>query len=61
MSIVKKCNCESEYQDTVYGKGMRLFNPLVASGKSERRIRCTVCGALASANFVPDITKADKK
>ena len=40
---VFKCNCKSEFQDEIYGKGNRLFNP---RGKGEKLdgYRCTVCG-----------------
>ena len=39
---VFQCNCKSEFQDEVYGKGNRLFNP---KGKGEKNdgYRCTVC------------------
>lgn len=30
--------CKSEYQDSVYGKGMRLMN------HGKEKARCTVCG-----------------
>jgi hypothetical protein len=37
------CTCKSDYQDEVYGKGNRLFNP---RGKGDKidGYRCTVCG-----------------
>jgi len=34
------CTCEHEYQDTVYGKGMRVHN----FGVTDKIWRCTVCG-----------------
>ena len=40
-SKVMKCNsknCQSNYQDTIYGKGNRLFNP------TDGGYRCTICG-----------------
>lgn len=37
---VLKCNCESEFQDSTYGKGNRLHNSC-SDGKSWR---CTTCG-----------------
>lgn len=41
-SKIMKCTCAHEYQDRVYGKSMRLFNPI---GKSQDSgYRCTVCG-----------------
>lgn len=39
-----KCTCKSEFQDKLYGKGVRLFN---CCGDSKGKItgyRCTVCG-----------------
>ncbi|MFH1480768.1 MAG: hypothetical protein ABIG67_05845 [Pseudomonadota bacterium] len=41
---VMQCRCEHEYQDRVYGKGMRLFNNAPAKGAHPNRYRCTVCG-----------------
>lgn len=38
--VVKKCNCESAFQDSVYGKGNRICNETAKVGK----VRCTVCG-----------------
>lgn len=37
------CTCKSDFQDELYGKGNRLFNP---KGKGEKidGYRCTVCG-----------------
>jgi len=42
---IKKCTCESEYQDRKYGKGMRVMNR-TANKKSENNYyhRCTICG-----------------
>lgn len=37
------CNCVSEFQDQVYGKGYRLFNPK-GKGSKVDGYRCTVCG-----------------
>ncbi len=38
--VVRKCTCQSEYQDRVYGKGNRICNETEKSSK----VRCTVCG-----------------
>jgi len=38
-SIVKKCECKSEFQDKIYGKDMRLHN----LSKNEKSCKCTVC------------------
>lgn len=42
------CTCTNEYQDTMYGKGMRLFNEKFAIYRTDDGLcldyRCTVCG-----------------
>ncbi len=38
-TIVKKCNCESQFQDTFYGKNMRLHNV----DDNGTKASCTVC------------------
>lgn len=38
MIILKPCVCESEYQDKMYGKHIRVFN----EGKG--KYICTICG-----------------
>jgi hypothetical protein len=40
-ALIAKCTCKSEFQDQLYGKGMRYFNR-TEDGKGGR---CTVCGA----------------
>lgn len=38
------CNCKSEFQDSLYGKNVRVFN---STGKADGKVsgyRCTVCG-----------------
>jgi hypothetical protein len=37
-TIIEKCTCVNEYQDKVYGKGMRAKN------SKNNGFRCTVCG-----------------
>lgn len=37
---VKKCTCQHEEQDKIYGLKNRLMNPMDKDGK----YRCTVCG-----------------
>lgn len=41
-----KCSCESDFQDKVYGKNMRVMN-LLPAGKNTTKstFRCTVCGS----------------
>ena len=38
---VKKCNCQHEGQDKLYGKNNRLMNSF---GTPTKGYRCTVCG-----------------
>lgn len=39
---VRRCTCKSDFQDRVYGNGMRLFNE---GGKDKvSELHCTVCG-----------------
>ena len=42
-TIIAKCTCKHEYQDSIYGKGNRLWNHAPAKGAKPRRYRCTVC------------------
>lgn len=37
-TVIKKCVCESKFQDNEYGKQMRLHNV------GEKGNKCTVCG-----------------
>jgi hypothetical protein len=39
-----KCTCKSEFQDQLYGKGIRLFNSCGDSKGKLTAWRCTVCG-----------------
>lgn len=41
-TVMKQCNCESKFQDELYGKGMRVYN--IREGKGNGKARCTVCG-----------------
>lgn len=44
MTIVNHCTCKSEFQDNMYGKGMRLFNTCGDNKGKVTGYRCTVCG-----------------
>lgn len=44
MTKIDKCDCLHDYQDAVYGRGMRVHNVKSATNKSEERVSCTVCG-----------------
>jgi len=37
-TIIAKCDCVNEYQDKIYGKGMRAKN------SKGTNFKCTVCG-----------------
>lgn len=44
-TTVKQCNCTgpaAEYQNKVYGKGMRLHNEKLGN----KGAKCTVCGTI---------------
>ena len=43
-SIVRQCSCESEYQDKMYGKRMRVWNHAPMKRSRPKRYRCTICG-----------------
>lgn len=39
-----KCKCQSAFQDELYGKNIRVFNPAgKGSGQGDSYV-CTVCG-----------------
>lgn len=39
--MIVKCACRHQFQDEVYGAGMRVHNPC------NKGSRCTVCGNIA--------------
>ena len=41
---IAQCKCVSEQQDKLYGKYMRIWNP-IGKGNQSEGFRCTVCGA----------------
>lgn len=41
-TTTKQCNCDSEYQDKIYGKKIRLMN----LRKEGKECKCTVCGKI---------------
>lgn len=46
-TVIAKCKCHNQYQDTVYGKGFRVMNPTMKTAtKGNRQYRCTVCTSL---------------
>lgn len=46
-----KCGCTHEFQDKVYGPGMRIANKTEkAPAPSQVTVRCTVCKTLHTVN-----------
>ncbi len=41
-AIVVKCACEHDFQDSKYGKSMRVYNEVSTKG-TNKAFRCTVC------------------
>ena len=46
---IAQCKCVSEQQDKLYGKHMRVWNPIGKNNQSSG-FRCTVCGAEMKSN-----------
>ncbi len=42
-TVIRKCDCKHEYQDTHYGNGMRVCNPTMKGKGGTPVYRCTVC------------------
>lgn len=42
---IMKCSCQHEFQDQMYGKGMRVWNPTGKGSNQGDGYVCTVCGA----------------
>jgi hypothetical protein len=55
--MIYKCTCVNEYQDKLYGKGKRVFNPMGMNGKSG--IRCATCGKEDSTVIAKQEKKSD--
>ena len=45
-----KWKCQSIYQDEIYGKGNRLWNPAGKGSDQGSKYRCTVCGNTTGFN-----------
>lgn len=44
--MIISCSCVNEYQDKVYGKGLRVHNPRAKTkSQTQQTFRCTVCKA----------------
>lgn len=59
--MIYPCTCANEYQDKLYGKGRRVWNPMGPQGKSG--VRCSSCGKENKAVVAkkPDKETADSK
>lgn len=44
MTAIKRCTCKHEFQDKIYGLGMRVMNYLSKKTGNAQVVRCTVCG-----------------
>ena len=44
--MLAKCTCKHEYQDEIFGKGVRFHNlaPSPKGNTKAKFMRCTVCG-----------------
>lgn len=40
---IAECNCDSQFQDSRYGKKKRVMNHAPNKGSNKNRYRCTVC------------------
>lgn len=50
--MIRQCTCIHKGQDSLHGKGMRVFNP------TNKGFRCTVCACNVVDN---ELTKANAK
>ncbi len=48
---ILKCTCKHNFQDRMYGGGMRVFNPLKKSQTHSNHARCTVCLAIKEIKY----------
>ena len=55
MISIRKCSCNSAYQDEQYGRQMRLFN------RGDKTLTCTVCGATQPADTLSKKELAEQK
>ena len=53
--MISQCTCKSEYQDSKYGKGNRIYNPIKKGG------RCTICLKETMINTSNIEIKVEKK
>ena len=63
MIILKKCVCNSAFQDEEYGENIRVHNMCNPAGNKFTKAGCTVCGKIKdiAAVSMADDTKLSKK
>lgn len=44
------CACEHEFQDKIYGKGVRVMNTTAKGDDKNVDVRCTVCKRVTRVN-----------
>jgi len=54
-SAIRACKCQNEFQDSTYGKGMRVHS------KTLKGFRCSVCGHEIGETHVAVATTTKKK
>ena len=57
-TIITNCVCENEYQDSQYGKGIRVHNVSGKKGEEDKHT-CTICGRVYKGKIC--IKTANKK
>jgi hypothetical protein len=50
LKMILRCTCKHEYQDKLYGKGMRVHNYAPKGYQGKAGYRCTVCKVTRQAN-----------
>lgn len=59
MTVTLKCTCASEFQDKLYGKGIRLHN--IREKGDKKLAYCTVCCTRSSDKQTKDADPKDHK
>jgi hypothetical protein len=57
--VILKCHCQHEFQDSKYGKGMRVHTPTKKSPEGSI-FRCTICKTEKNASS-GEVAKQKKK
>lgn len=64
--VIAKCSCHHEFQDSEYGKGLRVHSEFKVLNGKPTRLRCSVCARERDifsgiTTSVEKIKKKDKK